>query len=548
MRVLLIWPPTTVYGEDTSIPPVVQPLGLAYLAAWLEKKGHEVSIIDGRGSRHDKYQSKNSIRYGLSDEKILTAIENYHPEIIGISNMWTAYSGDPHRIAKVIKAQYPHLKIIFGGSHPSEFPELVLKDQNVDLVVAGEGEITFSELLHNLESNLPINKINGIAYRDGEKIIKTPPRERMSQIDQLPFPARHLLPMDLYLRESNLSEFTIRKPQIAMASSRGCPQKCVFCTVRAVWGRDWEGRSPSNVVDEIAHLSETYGAREIAFLDDDLGRDIPRLGAICDEIIRRKIDIKWTTPNGVAHWLLNEKLLDKMKESGCYRLTFGIESGCEETRQFIKKKVPLKQATRMIKHANKIGLWTICTFILGFPYETKEHMRESIRYSIECGTDMGVFYALMPHPASDVYSIFKTEGLLNLDPIMDPTTIKEVDDFAKIGETLSQRGAKTKYCSSEEIEEMLSEAYHDFFKARVRSYILNPLQIARKIRSFEDLRYTIQLGKALSSPIKKFMSKKRTVINMLWDKYNENDGFAKLKVHKTQGALKAEQLTETNGP
>jgi hypothetical protein len=161
---------------------------------------------------------------------------------------------------------------------------------------------------------------------------------------------------------------------------------------------------------------------------------------------------------------------------------------------------------------------------------------------------MGVFYALMPHPTSDVYSVFKTEGLLNLDPIMDPTTIKEVDDFSKIGEILSQRGAKTKYCSSEEIEEMLSEAYHDFFKARVRSYILNPLQIARKIRSFEDLRYTIQLGKALSSPIKKFMSKKRTVINMLWDKYNENDGFAKLKVHKAQGALKAEQLTETNGP
>ena len=151
MRVLLVWPPTTIYGDDPSVPPVVQPLGLAYLAAWLEKDGHEVSILDGRGSRDDKTQIGSSIRYGLSDEKILREIDDYSPDIIGISNMWTAYSGDPHRIAKSIKEKYPSLKIIFGGSHPSEFPELVLKDQNVDLVVAGEGEITFSKILCNLE-------------------------------------------------------------------------------------------------------------------------------------------------------------------------------------------------------------------------------------------------------------------------------------------------------------------------------------------------------------------------------------------------------------
>jgi magnesium-protoporphyrin IX monomethyl ester (oxidative) cyclase len=539
MRTLLIWPPTTVYGDDPSIPPIVQPLGLAYLAAWLEKEGHEVSILDGRGSSKDKTKTETYTRYGLSEEKILKAVDNFNPDIIGISNMWTAYSGDPHRVAKSIKEKYPDLKIIFGGSHPSEFPELVLKDSNVDLVVTGEGEITFSEILYNLEKNLPLNEIHGIAYMEEEKVVKTQPRERMTEIDQLPFPARHLLPMELYLKESKRNGFVMRKPSMAMASSRGCPQKCVFCTVRAVWGRDWEGRSPSNVVDEIAHLTDNYGVKEIAFLDDDLGRDIPRLGAICDEIIRRKVDIKWTTPNGVAHWLLNERLIDKMKQSGCYRLTFGIESGCEETRKFIKKKVPLEQATRMIKHSNKIGLWTICTFILGFPYETKAHMRESIHYAIESETDMGVFYALMPHPTSDVYSVFKNEGLLDLDPIMDPAVIKEVSDFAKIGEILSQRGSQTKYCSSEEIQEMLSEAYQTFFRARLKNYFLNPLHIIRKIRSYEDLRYSIRLGKELRSPIRNFLSKKRSVINMLWDKYNDKDGFSQAKICKPENTVKA---------
>ena len=538
MRVLLIWPPTTIYGDDPSLPPVVQPMGLAYLAGWLEKKGHCVSIIDGRGKRDDKIQAETSICYGLSDTEILSKVDDFNPDIIGVSNMWTAYSGDPHRIAKSIKEKYPSLKIIFGGSHPSEFPELVLKDPNVDLVVAGEGEITFSEILNNLESGLPLNEIKGIAFRKGEEVVKTPPRERMSMIDQLPFPARHLLPMDLYLEETRRIEFIMRKPSLAMITSRGCPQKCVFCTVRAVWGRDWEGRSPSNVVDEIEHLIETYGAREFSFLDDDLGRDIPRLGAICDEIIKRKIDIKWNTPNGVAHWLLNEKLLDKMKAAGCYRLTFGIESGCQATRKFIKKQVPLEQATRMIQYANRIGLWTICTYILGFPYETKENMRESIQYAIDSGTDMAIFYLLMPHPTSDVYPVFKEEGLLNLDNIMDPSTIKEVEDFAKIGEVLSQRGSQTKYCTPEELQEMLSEAYQTFFKARLKNYFLNPLHIFRKIRSYEDFRYTLRLGKGLSSPIKKFLKKKRSVGNMLWDKYNDREGFAEAKVFKTDGAMK----------
>jgi len=138
MRVLLLWPPTTVYGGDTALPPVVQPLYLSYLAAWLEKEGHEVSIIDGRGSRQNITQLGTSIRYGLSDEKVLHKVKNYYPDIIGISSMWTVYSGDSHQLAKLIKGTYPHLKIIFGRLHPSDFPELVLEDKYMDLVFEGE--------------------------------------------------------------------------------------------------------------------------------------------------------------------------------------------------------------------------------------------------------------------------------------------------------------------------------------------------------------------------------------------------------------------------
>ena len=533
MRTLLLFPPTTVYGDDPSVPPVTQPLGLAYLAAYLEREGHEVMILDSRGGKEDTTQTSTYSRFGLSDDKILTKIQSYSPEIIGISNMFTAYSGDPHRIAELIKKKWPEIPIVFGGSHPSEFPELVMKDKNVDMVVKGEGEKTFSELLKKLGNKEPLSDVLGLTYREGENVIQNSPRERMEDIDSLPLPARHLLPMEKYLDATKRNDFVMRQPALAMLTSRGCPQKCVFCTVRAVWGRDWAGRHPSSVVDEIEILKEKYGVREVSFLDDDLGRDIPRLGAICDEIIRRKVDIRWTTPNGVAHWLLNEKLLDKMKASGCYRLTFGIESGSKETRKFIKKQVPLEQATRMIAHANKIGLWTICTFILGFPYETKEDMRDSIRYAIDSGTDMAVFYLLLPHPTSDVYAVFKSEGLLDLDPIMDPTTHKEAEDFASIGEVLSQRGAQTKYCSPEELQEMLSEAYKAFFRARLKKWALNPMHFVKKIHSYEDFQYTLRVGSGLMSPIRKFLTSKRAHINMLWDKFNEKDAFSRARLYKT---------------
>jgi anaerobic magnesium-protoporphyrin IX monomethyl ester cyclase len=539
MRVLLIFPPTTIFGDDPSVPPVTQPLGLAYLAGYLEREGHDVVLVDGRGKRDQKTRNENSVLYGFTNEDILDEIEKFNPDIVGMSNMWTAYSGDPHRISKAIKVKYPNIFIVFGGSHPSEFPELVLKDKNVDLVVMGEGEITFSEFLMKFEKNESYKDVLGIAFRgDDDTVVRTPARERMEDLDSLPYPARHMLPIDRYLEETRRHEFIMRKPSLSMITSRGCPQKCVFCTVRAVWGRDWSSRSPSNVVDEIVHLQETYGIREVSFMDDDLGRDIPRLHAICDEIINRKVDIKWVPPNGVAHWLLNEELLDKMKAAGCYRVTFGIESGNTEVRKFIKKKVPLEQATRMVKYANKIGMWTVCTFILGFPYETKETMRDSIKYAVDCGTDMAVFYLLMPHPTSDVYATFKEEGLLDLDPIMDPSTYKSDEDFATLGETLSQRGAQTKHCSSEDLQEMLDEAYKTFFTARLKSWILNPMHIFRKVRSFEDLLYTYRVGHALAKPIRNFVSSKKTHINMLWDKYNEEDGYSKPKIHESKTPAK----------
>ena len=257
---------------------------------------------------------------------------------------------------------------------------------------------------------------------------------------------------------------------------------------------NFRSRSPKNVVDELQHLHENYDIEEFYWMDDAAGTSKKRLIAICDEIIERKLDIKWTTPNGIAHWYLDEQVLDKMKAAGCYRVTFGIESANLETRKYVGKPFPLEQATKMLAHANKIGLWTICTFIIGFPVEGEESIMDTIDYACNCGTDMAVFYLLCPHPGTDVYEDFQKDGLLNFEHIFDPASLNSDEDFEAIGTQLAGRGSSTKHLSPAQLNDYLNLGYKRFFKTRLMNS-LNPVRTLRKIHNLEDLKYTIRVGK-----------------------------------------------------
>jgi magnesium-protoporphyrin IX monomethyl ester (oxidative) cyclase len=250
-----------------------------------------------------------------------------------------------------------------------------------------------------------------------------------------------------------------------------------------------------------------YGVREIEFLDDNISVSKVRMESICDEIIKRKIDIKWATPNGIAYWTLDEELLRKMKKSGCYRLTFGIESGNIETRKFIGKIQSLEKAKQIIQYANKIGLWTICTFIIGFPCEQEDSIMDTIKYAVESGTDYAVFFLLGVFPGTRVYEIFKKEGLFNYDDVFENLENATIDDFSILGQTLASRGTQTIYFTQKELQAYLDEAYKFFARNRIINY-LNPVRILRKIKSLEDLLYTIKLGRAMTAPLYKMAFKK----------------------------------------
>lgn len=475
MKILLIYPPVTIYGSGKVGPHL--PLGLAYLGAYLEKEGYPVKILDALALGKDNVKTRGKLtRFGLSPNQVRKEIKNFSPDIVGVSVMFTAFTDDAYEVAKLAKEVNPRIITVFGGAHVSINPKAILKNKNVDIAVKGEGEVTFLNLIRKLEKGKSLDKVTGITYRQSRKIIQKPSTPFIKNLDDLPFPARHLLPMELY--DDPNDSFSMRHPGTSMITSRGCPGHCVYCSIHTVWGYSWRGRSAKNVVDEIEHLIKDYDVREIYFQDDSMSVSKKRMNEICDEIIKRKIDIRWSTPNGIAHWTLDKRLLRKMKKAGCYRVTFGIESGDPEMRRWVGKPYSLNQAKELTQYANKIGIWTLATNIIGFPYETKEQINKTIQFAIDSDVDFALFYRLGPRPGTPVYEIFKKEDWL-------PKNEREL-----YSESVA---CKTKYLKPHELYQIQNEAYLRFFKKRFLSF-LNPLRILRKINSWEDFRYVLRIA------------------------------------------------------
>lgn len=491
MRVLLINPPITIDENDYLDDAVSPPLGLGYLSAFLVHHGHDVRILDCLAAGFDIIeQIGQKKRYGLKEETIKDAIKQYKPNLVGITSMFTARAGDAHRMARLVKNAKKEIFVVFGGCHASSSFMKVLDDLNIDMIVRGEGEQTLLEIANNLTLAKPLDHIKGTVIRKNGSVLTNEPRPFMENLDLVPFPARDLFPVELYFKNQRKGvNYNIRWPFISMITSRGCPGHCVFCAVKTIWGRRWRARSPVNVVDEIEHILNKYGVREIVFLDDNISVNRNRMKDICREIIKRRLDIKWQTPNGIALWTLDEKLLRLMKESGCFKLTFGLESGNEDTLKFIRKNYSYEHANNVIKYANKLGIITLGTFIIGFPYENKNAIDNTINYAVNSDLDFAFFFTPATFQGTELFEITKREEL-PYNP--DSSTV--------IG------GVTSKYFTIEQLNKFRHEAGLRFAKSRLRKmykYLL-------KIRSIENFWYFVKLAKYF---IQIFVKSKNEVIS-----------------------------------
>ena len=420
MRICLINPPR-IHPKSWGKPNVFQPLELAYVAALLERQ-HKVHIIDapteGRGNLEEIDGTK--YRVGLANKEIADRIRRWSPDVVEIHIPFSGWWKTAYEVASIVKSIDKDIITVLSGLHPSARPADSLMHPNTDFVVIGEAEYTMLELVGVLEQRTTegLKKIRGIGYiKNGETVI-TPPRPAIQDLDSLPFPARHLLPMEAYfaaVKEIPLRG-EIRKPWTMMITSRGCPHNCVFCSIHIVMGRKWRGRSPENVVDEIEQVVHTYHIKQIDFVDDNMTLNTKRMETICDLIVKRGLDIEWYTPNGVRADDLDENLLTKMKASGCKKIRIAPESGVQRVvDQIIKKNLDLKKVENAVILSRKAGIKVGCFFIMGLIGETKEDMKATIKYAYklrQLGADSFYFSYATPLYGTELYEQAKRAGLL----------------------------------------------------------------------------------------------------------------------------------------
>jgi len=420
MRVCLINPPR-IHPKLWGKPSVFQPLDIAYVAALLEKQ-HEVLIIDAptEGWKNLEEIDATKYRQGLPNKEIATRVKHWSPRVVGVTVPFSGWWKSTYELISAVKSINQDIIIVVLGLHPSARPKECLANPNVDFVVIGEPEQTMFELVGALEQKTSegVEKVKGIGFVKNGKTVITPLRPPIEDLDSLPFPARHLLPMNKYFEavKENPLRGEIRKPWAMMITSRGCPYDCVFCSIHNVMGKKWRGRSPQNVVDEINQLVHTYKIKQIDFYDDNMTLNKKRMETICDLIVKEGLDIEWYTTNGVRADTLDENLLKKMKASGCKKIRIAPESGVQNVLdKIVKKNLNLKDVEKAVVLSKKVGIKVGCFFVIGLIGETKEDINETIRYAYKLrslGADRFYFSVAMPVYGTELYEQAKKGGFL----------------------------------------------------------------------------------------------------------------------------------------
>jgi anaerobic magnesium-protoporphyrin IX monomethyl ester cyclase len=437
MRICLVNPPRVqpkLWGNLGILPP----LELAYVAALLEKQ-HDVHIIDAANEGWKNLEQIDATKYrqGLKNKEITDRIKRFSPDIVGIAILFPGWWKTSYEVASIAKSIDKNVITVLSGLHPSARPAYCLKHPNTDFVVMGEAEYTMLELAGVLEqgNKEDLKKIRGIGYIKNGEIVITPPRPAIQDLDSLPFPARHLLPMDKYFAaiKENPQRGEISKPWATMITSRGCPYNCIFCTMKIINGKKWRARTPENVVNEIEQLIHTYNIKAIDFIDENMTLDKARMENICDLIMERGLDIDWYTPNGIRADTLDENLLTKMKESGCKKIRVAPESGVQRVvDKIIKKNLNLREVEKAVILSKKAGIKVGCFFIIGLIGETKEYIKKNIKYQhnhTRLGVDSFYFSYATPVYGTELYEqalqgnflmdCFSDEALAEAKPLIE---------------------------------------------------------------------------------------------------------------------------------
>jgi radical SAM superfamily enzyme YgiQ (UPF0313 family) len=373
MRVLLINPYYPI--SETPSPP----LGLAFLAAALEAAEIEVQILD-------------LVVYPYTKQNLQDIISDFNPHLVGATAVTMNFS-HAASVLQDVKGLAPNAITVMGGPHVSFCAQNTLDaNPQIDVIVMGEGEDTIVELAKSYQDRQSWDQIKGLTFRTRDGFVSTPTREPIANIDNLPDPARHLVPLGRY-RALGLP--------VSMTTSRGCPFKCIFCVGRKMVGGKVRYRNPSKVVDELAYLN-SLDFQQINIADDLFTASKKHCLAVCDEIIQRNLEVQWTSFARVD--TVSKSILERMHQAGCTAISFGVESGSTEILKCIKKGIALDQVLNAVNLCNQVGITPQASFILGLPGENEQTLQETIAFADQL-KNMGVlhgYHLLAPFPGTEV--------------------------------------------------------------------------------------------------------------------------------------------------
>ena len=363
------------------------PLGLLYIGAVIRKSGYRPHVIDLKVEH-------------LTDQALVERISRIDPEAIGLS-AFTPDARSMHRTAQAIRTAFPKTPIIVGGPYPTSDPESALADTSVDFAVIGEGENTFLELLDALGAGRDASGLPGLAARDSNnKAVRNPDREPIMDIDGLPFPAWDLVDIDRYA--TYYASTPIAKGRyLPVFTSRGCPYRCYYC--HRIFGKKFRSRSPESVLAEITEIRERFGIRRIEFCDDIFNLDKERAQAVCKTIAENAPGTRLSFSNGLRADLMTADLIRSMREAGTYFASYAVESGSKRLQKETKKNIDLEKTREIIDMTVEAGIYTNGFFMMGFPTETAEEVRQTIDYACSTRLHSISAYILVPFPGSPIY-------------------------------------------------------------------------------------------------------------------------------------------------
>jgi len=401
-------------------------LGLGYLGAVLEENKYEVDVVDCQVLQ-------------LSYDDFRSEIVKRRPDIVGLTSTTLTYLS-ALKLARITKEVLPDCLAIIGGPHVTFWDKEALEEcPALDVIVRREGEYTLLELVQKVEAGESFRDVLGITYRKDREFVRNPDRPYIENLDSLPFPARHLWPMDKLRKYEDI---------LYLAASRGCVFWCEFCATVRMHGRKFRMRSPKNIVDELEFLYKTYGVTNFTFCDDAFTVEPERTEELCRLIIERKLKIKWNC--GTRIDMLTKELLLTMREAGCISVWSGVESGTQKVLDAMHKGITTEQTMHVYGWISELGLKPVPNVILGFPGETKKSAWETIKFVEKISPDEVGFYNIAtPFPGTPLYDMVKEKGWLRV------TDFDKYDTVTPIFET--------PWLPMKELKQIREQAFHHFY-------------------------------------------------------------------------------------